>query len=179
MIMKKIITIIAFTLTLAVGAIAYAEKSAGEHVDDATLTARVKLALLEQSVSDAMDINVESSNGVVQLAGFVGSENAKGMAGRVAGDVDGVNGVSNRLRVQAEKRSAGRALDDGLLAAKVKYALIENKATSGGKINVEIRDALVELSGFVDSYEERDAAVEMVSGIDGVKDVINSIDITQ
>jgi hyperosmotically inducible protein len=70
-------------------------------------------------------------------------------------------------------------LDDSLLAAKVKYALVENKETSGGKINVEIRDAIVELSGFVDSYEERDAAVDMVSGIDGVKDVINSIDINQ
>ena len=177
--MKKIITIIAFALTLAVGAIAYAQQSAGEHVDDATLTARVKLALLEQSVSDATAINVESSNGVVQLAGFLDSDKAKGMAARVAADVDGVDSVSNRLNVRTEKRSAGRVLDDSLLAAKVKYALIENKETSGGKINVEIRDAIVELSGFVDSYEERDAAVELVSGIDGVKDVINSIDITR
>jgi hyperosmotically inducible protein len=177
--MKKLITLVALALTLAAGGGASAEKSAGEHLDDATLTARVKLALLEQSVSDATDINVESSNGVVQLAGFVDSEQAKGMAGRVTADVDGVAGVSNRLRVYAAKRSAGRALDDGLLAAKVKYELVENKETSGGKINVEIRDAVVELSGFVDSYEERDAAVALVSAIDGVKDVINSIDITR
>ena len=177
--MKKLITLVALALALAISVFAYAEKSAGEHVDDSTMTARVKLALLEQSVSDASDINVETSKGVVQLAGFVKSDEVKGMAGRVTADIDGVAGVSNRLRVLSAKRSAGRVLDDSLLAAKVKYALVENKETSGGKINVEIRDAVVELSGFVDSYEERDAAVELVSAIDGVKDVINSIDITR
>jgi hyperosmotically inducible protein len=177
--MRKLITIIAFALPLFMGAIAYAQTSAGEHVDDSTMTARVKLALLEQSVSDATDINVETSKGVVQLAGFVDSDQAKGMAVRVTADVDGVVAVSNRLNVRTAKRSAGRVLDDSLLAAKVKYELVDNKETSGGKINVEIRDAVVELSGFVDSYAERDAAVELVSGIDGVKDVINSIDITR
>jgi hyperosmotically inducible protein len=177
--MKKLLTLVALALTLAISVVAYAEKSAGEHIDDATLTARVKLALLEQSVSDASDINVESSKGIVQLAGFVKSDEVKGMAGRITADIDGVAGVSNRLRVLTVKRSARRVLDDNLLAAKVKYALVENKETSGGKINVEIRDAVVELSGFVDSYEERDAAVELVSAIDGVKDVINSIDITR
>ena len=177
--MKKLITLVALALTLAVGMVAYAEKSAGEHIDDATLTARVKLALLEQSVSDASDINVETSKGIVQLAGFVKSDEVKGMAGRITANVDGVAGVSNRVRVRTAKRSAGRTLDDNLLAAKVKYELVDNKDTSGGKINVEIRDAIVELSGFVDSYEERDAAVQLVSAIDGVKDVINSIDITR
>jgi hyperosmotically inducible protein len=177
--MKNLITLVALALTLAISIVAYAENSAGEHVDDSTLTARVKMALLKQSVSDASVINVESSKGVVQLAGFVKSDEVKGMAGRVTADIDSVAGVSNRLRVRTAKRSAGRVLDDNLLAAKVKYELVENKETSGGKINVEIRDAVVELSGFVDSYEERDAAVELVSAIDGVKDVINSIDITR
>ena len=143
------------------------------------MTTRVKFALLDQSVSDASDINVETSKGVVQLAGFVKSDSIKAMAGRVTAGVDGVVSVSNRLIVRSEKRSAGTTLDDGILAAKVKLKLVENKETSGGKINVEIRDAVVELSGFVDSYEERDAAVQLVSAIDGVKDVINSIDITR
>ena len=65
--MKKLISLVALVLTLAVGVVAYAEKTAGEHVDDSTLTARVKLALLEQSVSDASDINVETSKGIVLM----------------------------------------------------------------------------------------------------------------
>ena len=177
--MKKIISLFVLALALSIGANTYAEKSTGEHVDDSTLTARVKFALLEQSVSDAIDINVETSKGVVQLAGFVKSDSIKAMAGRVTAGVDGVVSVSNRLIVRSAKRSAGTMLDDNILAANVKLKLVENKETSGGKINVEIRDAVVELSGFVDSYEERDAAVQLVSAIDGVKDVINSIDITR
>ena len=177
--MKKLISLTALALALSVGANAYAEKSAGEHVDDSALTARVKFALLEQSVSDATAINVETSKGVVQLAGFVKSDSIKSMAGRVTAGVDGVDSVSNRLIVRSEKRSAGTTLDDNILAAKVKLKLVESKETSGGKMNVEIREAVVELSGFVDSYEERDAAVKLVTAIDGVKDVINSVDISR
>ena len=166
-------------LALLVSGSVIAQKSAGEHLDDSTTTARVKMALIEESMSDASAINVETSKGIVQLAGFVGSEKTKRTAGEIARGVDGVQSVSNRLRVMTEKRSAGRALDDSILAAKVKLKLVESKKTSGGKINVEVREGAVELSGFVSSYEERDAAVELVSGIDGVKDVFNSIDITQ
>lgn len=172
---KALVCLLALLISVSV----IAQKSAGEHLDDSTTTARVKMALIEESASDAFAINVETSKGIVQLAGFVGSEKAKSTAGQVAREVEGVKSVSNRLRVMTEKRSVGRALDDSILAAKVKLKLVESKKTSGGKINVEVRAGAVELSGFVSSYEERDAAVELVSGIDDVKDVFNSIDITQ
>ena len=177
--MKIIPKTLVCLLALLMSGSVIAQKSAGEHLDDSTTTARVKMALIEESMSDASAINVETSKGIVQLAGFVGSEKTKRTAGEIARGVDGVQSVSNRLRVMTEKRSAGRALDDSILAAKVKLKLVESKKTSGGKINVEVRAGAVELSGFVSSYEERDAAVELVSGIDGVKDVFNSIDITQ
>lgn len=161
------------------GGITVAEKSVGEHVDDSTLTARVKMALLKDSAGDAMDINVETSKGIVQLAGFVDSEKTKSRAGEVAAETDDVVEVSNRLRIHTEKRSMGRTLDDIILVAKVKLALAESDAASALKVNVEIRAGVVELSGFVTTYDERDAAVKLVSGVDGVKDVINSIDITR
>lgn len=167
--------IIAFALSTA----AHAQKSAGEHVDDTTTTARVKMALLDNDVSDATDINVETSKGIVQLAGWVNSDEVRNMAGKVAAETEGVKDVSNRLQVQSGSRSAGRALDDTILASKVKLKLAENESTNSTKINVEVRSGVVELSGFVDSYKERDIAVKFVSGIDGVKNVINSIDITR
>ena len=177
--MSKPSTLAVCVLALLMNAAAHAEQSTGEHVDDTTMTARVKMALLEESVSDAIDINVETSKGVVQLAGFVDSEKVKSKAGQIAKDVDGVRDVSNRLTVKSGSRSAGRTLDDMTLAAKVKLELVEDQRTNAGRINVEVRSAVVELSGFVDSYAERDAAVELVSGIDGVSRVLNSIDITR
>ena len=176
---NKFQTIALVAVVLLSGSFATAQKSAGEHVDDSTLIARVKWALLEESVSDAADINVETSKGVVQLAGFVDSAETRKTAGDIAKGVDDVVSVSNRLRVSTGKRSTGRALDDTVLAAKVKLKLVDSDETSGGKINVEVRSGAVELSGFVSSYEERDAAVEIVSAINGVNEVFNSIDITR
>lgn len=173
--MHKLLLVIT---ALLLPTLTFADKSAGEHIDDSTITGSVKFALMEQSIDDATDINVETSMGVVQLAGWVDSEETKAMAGRVAKGVDGVKAVSNRLMVSPGKRSAGRVLDDSILATKVKFELSDNDATNAMHINVEVRNAVVELSGFVDSYEERNAAVDLIQGMEGVEKVINSIDIT-
>ena len=175
--MMNRLILIPLLLTLA-AAFAHAEKTPGEHVDDATITSRVKYALLNEVADDAMAINVEVSKGVVQLSGWVSSDTAKSEAGQVAKAAEGVVAVSNRLLVSTGKRSAGRTLDDSILAAKVKLALSENENTNAMRINVEVRNAVVELSGFVDSYDERDAAASLVANIEDVDKVINSIDIT-
>ena len=66
-----------------------------------------------------------------------------------------------------------------IVTAKVKLELAESDSSSAFKVNVEVRNGVVELSSFVDTYEERDAAVSLVAGIDGVDEVINSIDIAR
>ena len=177
--MKNLSTVAVCLLTLLMSAPVLAQKTAGEHVDDPLLTARVKMALLKNSASDAMDINVETSRSIVQLAGFVSSESTKMTAGKIAAETEGVVGVSNRLRVYTEKRSVGNKLDDTVLASTVKLKLTEKNLAVAAKVNVEVRESVVELSGFVNSYEDRDKAVTLVSGIAGVKDVINSIDNTR
>ena len=177
--MNKSNWLIVGTVLLCFAGLAEAQKSAGEHVDDATTTARVKMALLEQSVADAADINVETSKGVVQLAGWVDSGEIKTQAAKIASETESVAAVSNRLQIRSGKRSSGRALDDTILAAKVKLELAENDGTSSLRVNVEVRNGDVELSGFVDTYEERDAAVALAAAIEGVGNVINSIDVTR
>lgn len=177
--MRRLSALLACCLFGLASVVAYAEKSPGEHVDDSIMTGRVKLALLESSLSDAADINVETSKGVVQLSGFIHSEEAKLEAASVAAATEGVKDVSNRLTIQSGKRSPGRTLDDTILTSKVKLALAKEDSTAAMHINVEIRDGVVELSGFVNSYSDRDAAVAFVSHIDGVKSVINSMDITK
>ena len=60
-------------LALAMGACSATrtQQSAGEVVDDSTLTAKVKTALISDPVTKANQINVETYRGVVQLGGFV------------------------------------------------------------------------------------------------------------
>ena len=56
------------------------QKSAGEVIDDSVLTAKVKAALIEDPVTKAGQINVETYRGVVQLGGFVDNAAAKSQA---------------------------------------------------------------------------------------------------
>jgi hyperosmotically inducible protein len=74
--------------------------SAGQYVDDATLTARVKSALIADSETKAYQINVETYDAVVQLAGWVDTLDAKTAATRIASSVDGVREVRNELEVR-------------------------------------------------------------------------------
>jgi hyperosmotically inducible periplasmic protein len=93
-----------------------------------------------------------------------------------AAAVKGVRDISNQLVVQTSDRSAGRTLDDGVIAGKVKAELVRNGITSGIRINVEVRHGVVLLSGFVNSSEERKEALKVAATVDGVIDVINGMD---
>jgi osmotically-inducible protein OsmY len=150
------------------------KKSAGDRVDDSWIHSRVKAELVGQG---ATNINIEVYQGIVQLAGFVESEARRETADKVAASVKGVKQVSNKLVVQTSQRTAGRALDDGVVAGKVKAKIAQHEDTSAFKINVEVRQGVVLLSGFVASERERTEAVKIAASINGVIDVINGMDV--
>ena len=151
-----------------------ADKTAGEHVDDSWIHTKVKSALVGEGASG---INVEVHEGVVQLAGFVKSDEARDRAIQEAGAVKGVRRISNQLVVESRTRTPGRALDDGVVAARVKKQIAEDKSTSSIEINVEVRHGVVLLSGFVDSEMEREAALRIARNARGVENVIDGMDI--
>ncbi len=69
-------------------------------IDDSTITAKVKSALIDDDATKAGDINVKTRDGVVELSGFVSSEAQKAAATRVAQSVKGVKSVKNALSVK-------------------------------------------------------------------------------
>lgn len=75
-------------------------ETAGETVDDSVVTAKVKAKLVDDPVTKAYQINVETFKGTVQLSGFVDSAEAVSRAGRLAKDVGGVKDVKNVLQVR-------------------------------------------------------------------------------
>ena len=76
-------------------------RSAGEFTSDAALTAKVKTAIASATgLGNAYNINVNSYRGVVQLNGFVESQDKIQRAAEVARAVDGVRSVENNLRVK-------------------------------------------------------------------------------
>ena len=75
------------------------ERTAGQVIDDTTLTASVKDALGKDAVKFP-DVNVSSRSGVVQLSGFVNTGDQKDRAGDIAKDVAGVKKVENNITVK-------------------------------------------------------------------------------
>jgi hyperosmotically inducible protein len=65
--------------------------------------------------------------------------------------------------------------NDGYIAATIKAALLDNRNTSGTRINVDSRDGVVQLSGFAGSEAEKEAATRVASGVPGVKKVVNDV----
>ncbi len=75
-------------------------QKAGEYVDDSTITAKVKSALLAKKGVSSAEISVETYHGMVQLSGFVDSAEQVRLAGQAARGVRGVKEVKNSLNVK-------------------------------------------------------------------------------
>lgn len=155
------------------------QKTAGETIDDGVLTAKVKAALIDDPVTKARQINVETYRGVVQLGGFVGSTEEKARATAVAQSVSGVKEVRNALEVrqQVAERGAGDVVDDAILATKVKAALAGHPVIKARQINIETRDGVIQLTGFVDSEQEKREAEETARQVNGVRSVENDLEV--
>lgn len=167
------------TTMLAVSACAGAptDRTAGQVVDDVTLTGRVKAALVESPQTKARDIDVEVRKGEVQLNGFVDSADQSAHAVKLAMEVEGVKSVRNNLQVQSQSRTGGQVIDDAAITAKVKTALIGDMRTKAHQIEVTTNRGEVQLGGFVDSMAAKQAASEIAGAVAGVKSVDNGLEV--
>jgi hyperosmotically inducible protein len=145
----------------------------GTEIDDTVITTKVKSALLKDTGLESLDIKVETRKGVVQLSGFVDSQNQMDRAMAVAQGVDGVSNVDNKIRIKAKDTSVGAKIDDSVITTKVKAALISDPIIKNFDIGVVTRDGEVQLSGFVEDQTQVDRAIEVAREVEGVKNVLD------
>lgn len=74
-------------------------KSVGETIDDATITTRVKTALLNDKDVGGLRIDVDTTLGVVSLSGVVRSQAEADKAVAVARQISGVKDVRSTLQI--------------------------------------------------------------------------------
>jgi len=79
-----------------------ARRTVGQTVDDATLTAKLKIALLQAPDVKGTDVNVDTVNGAVTLKGTVESQAQADRAVQIARASEGVREVNNQLTVKAK-----------------------------------------------------------------------------
>lgn len=70
---------------------------------------------------------------------------------------------------------AGEYVDDSVITSKVKAEILHEDSLSSAEINVETFKGVVQLSGFVNSRDDINKAVNVAKGVSGVKSVKNDM----
>jgi len=71
--------------------------------------------------------------------------------------------------------STGEYIDDSSITLKIKAAFLKDPMVKVRDVSVETFKRVVQLSGFVDSAEEKAQAARVAASVDGVTEVKNSI----
>lgn len=148
----------------------------GNFMDDSTITAKVKAALVDHDSIKSTDISVKTDQKVVTLSGFVESQAQAEEAVKVAKGVEGVTSVSDKLHVRDSKETSVKGYaGDTAITSEVKAKLLADDIVPSRKVKVETTDGVVQLSGSVDSQAQSDRAESIAKAIDGVKSVKNDL----
>ena len=149
----------------------------GTEIDDSVVTARVKSALLADNDTKSFDIKVETRKGQVQLSGFVDTQARIDNAIALTRKVEGVTSVENGMTLKDGKATVGNAVDDGIVTAKVKSALLADPDIKSFDIAIATRKGEVQLSGYVNNQAQINRAIDIARGIEGVQSINNEMSI--
>lgn len=75
-------------------------RTMGDKIDDASITALVKMTLLSHRSTSAINTSVTTKNGVVTLTGKAKNSAEQDLATKLAKDVKGVKSVENRMTIE-------------------------------------------------------------------------------
>jgi Predicted periplasmic or secreted lipoprotein len=84
---------------MTIGKIAKKKQTVGGKIDDASITAQVKMTLLYHRSTSALNTSVTTKKGVVTLSGKAKNAAEKDLATKFANDVNGVKGVNNQMTI--------------------------------------------------------------------------------
>ena len=149
----------------------------GTEIDDSVVTARVKSALLADNDTSSFEIKVETRKGQVQLSGFVDTQARIDNAIALTRKVEGVASVENGMTLKEGKATVGNIVDDGIVTAKVKSALLADPDIKSFDIAIATRKGEVQLSGYVNNQAQINRAIDIARGVEGVQSINNEMSI--
>jgi len=154
--------------------------AAKEYTEDAGTTAAVKSALALNKQLASLDIHVSSANNVdtkdnnVTLTGKVPTEDDKRVAEEIARSTKGVANVVNNLEVEPKVQAANpekQYVPDLEIKAAVLQSILNNPNLKTQKLNVDVYNGEVKLTGSVQTSAQKadaEAAARAVANVRGV-----------
>ena len=98
---QKRFTAVLLALVMVLPLLAACGKTVGETIDDATVTAKVKTAFVNDPVVGALRIDVDTFKGIVTLSGRVKSKTEEAKAIEIARSIGGVRDVKSTLQIES------------------------------------------------------------------------------
>lgn len=98
--LRNLVVAFALTASLVACEAISGRETAGEYVDDTTITTNVIAMIVKDPDLKKFQVKVETLQNVVQLSGFVDSTQNASRAGELARGVQGVRSVRNDLIVR-------------------------------------------------------------------------------
>jgi len=141
---------------------------------DTQLMSDVQAELDWDSSVDNRDIVIAVKDGIVTLAGHVGSFVDKWSAEKCVKGVAGVRAVANEIEVKIG--ATGQRSDREIAQAAVSM-LKSNVSVPASDIKVIVDDGRLTLEGNVSLWHQKNAAENAVRNLWGVKGIVNNIDI--
>ncbi|MCL4206938.1 MAG: BON domain-containing protein [Pirellulaceae bacterium] len=144
--------------------------------DDADIAREVTSKLKDEKESGRLqgfDINLQVSEGTVVLKGYVASKEQQELALQVARQSEGVKQVVNELDVQRKISQ-----EDCDIADAIARELSSQKAAGqlkGFRISIDVIDGIATLDGVVATEQQKKLAREVVSGVSGVKGIVDKV----
>ncbi len=97
------LSLAALALFVLSGCMAMTGKTAGENIDDASITTAVKAKLAGEKIATLTRIGVDTNLRTVYLTGVVENEDMRRRAAELAWQVGGVREVVNNLKIQTSQ----------------------------------------------------------------------------
>ena len=97
---RQIFTGLVVMIALVSGCQSMTGSTAGQNVDDSTITASVKTKLAGEKLSTLTRVEVDTIRGVVSLNGVAETAETRARVESLTRQVDGVKSVNNNLQIQ-------------------------------------------------------------------------------
>ena len=163
----------ALAVAVLVLALSLAPSAARAAVSDLWTTLEVKLDLVLAGLS-ALDIDVDTADGLVTLHGITASDEEKAKAESFARGKDATRTVRNLLQVVPDAERGAVARSDDEIRRDVEAALHADGHLDGVRV-ASLNEGVVFLDGRVDTLADHLRAVEAVEGVSGIRHVASEL----
>ncbi len=148
------------------------ERTTDEVVDDNKIKIEINKLLADDSLGLWTDVGTVVYRGRVLLLGSVETADAKARAGAIGGQPEGVQEVINEIQV-TDEGGVGAFLNDVAIEKSIQVKYLFADGIDSANFRVRSVNGTLYLIGLAESRGELDRALEIARETDGVKDIVN------